>query len=221
MKYPWPDLKFWETGECQVVMERLSDLRKARKVHNPSRENLFRALQLTPFDKVKVVICGQDPYPDSRYATGLAFSIPPECKDWPPTLTNLLKEYSSDLFLPEPGTGDLSKWAAEGVLLWNVIPSCLAGASMSHEWNEWADLTVEILKKLSDKPQKDVVFCFLGGVARGYVTYVDDQNDIIQCSHPSPRGSLKAKDPFIGSRIFSTINDKLVAQGVSPINWRL
>lgn len=217
----WDDMVFWNSGEHQVVQEHLNDLRKARKVFNPSQENLYAALDAVPFDKVKVAIIGQDPYPDHHLSTGIAFDIPSGVKIFPPTLENLFREYCDDLQHPFPKSGSLKKWCDEGVLLWNVIPSCEAGKPKSHYgWIEWGFLNREIFRNLSER---GIVFAFLGGVAREYVKFVDDKtNVILETSHPSPRGNLNSRVPFLGSRLFSTINDKLVnTMNMTAINWKL
>jgi len=216
----WEDMRYWETGEWQVVEERLRDITKARKTYNPGKKNLFKALDLTPFSDCRVMFVGQDPYPDSAYATGLAFSVPEDTSPLPPTLRTIFDEYESDLHYPRPTTGDLTPWAREGVLLWNAIPSCLAGHSLSHDWDEWRWLTGEIIENLREK---GTVFVFFGSFARGYASLVNtvDNCVTIETAHPSPRASLKAKTPFLGSRLFSRINDGLNTLGSEVINWRL
>lgn len=216
----WEDLSFWESGEFQVIEERLNDLDKAKKIYNPSREEMFDALYETPYETVKVMFCGQDPYPEHSLATGLAFSIPKGTKTLPPTLSRIFDEYESDLHYPRPLSGSLSDWAKEGVLLWNVIPSCLAGHSLSHDWPEWRSITDGIIEKLS---KKGIVFVFLGSRAREHAKLVHDLNNckVIETSHPSPRGNINSKTPFIGSRIFTKTNDALVSIGLEPVNWRL
>jgi uracil-DNA glycosylase len=232
MKIKGWDLDFFNSGEWQVCDERLKDLEKVnRKIHttehnpgdgyNPGRENLFRALRLTPASDVRVAIIGQDPYPTREFATGLAFSIPaavaPEF--FPLTLQIIFKEYCSDLGLPLPSKGNLDGWAERGVLLWNAIPSCGSGKSLSHDWNEWKYLTTEIIRTLS---KRGIVFAFLGQVAKQYAKDVDPRNNqTILTSHPSPRGNNSSKTPFLGSRLFSTINDKLVSNGQAAIDWKL
>ena len=213
----WERLKYWNSGEFQVVEERLADLRKRRIVYNPSKGNLFAALKATPFDTVKVCLVGQDPYPKHEHATGIAFSIPPSVveKDWPPTLVNILKEYCSDLHYPMPVSGDLTKWAKQGVLLWNCIPSCEMGKAGSHDWYEWSLLTQEIVEKLDE--QGPIVFAFLGYIAQEFAKYVQ-KSKVISTSHPSPLG---ARHGFTGSRLFSTINVELCALGKEAIDWRL
>lgn len=231
MRYPW-SLNYWKSGEWQVVNERLHDMERdhghiskrdgGQHRYNPCRRDLFRALSLVPEASVKAVILGQDPYPDARYSTGVAFSIPEdiEAKDFPPTLRTLLQEYSADLDSPIPRHGNLERWCQEGVLLWNVLPSCTQGMSFSHDWDEYSYLTTEILTRLSSTG--GIVFCFLGAVARRYVDCVDTTKNVsLVTSHPSPRGSLTSKTPFTGSKIFSTINRHLVDLGQNPIDWEL
>jgi uracil-DNA glycosylase len=220
MIYPWK-LDYWQTGEWQVCNERLKDMEKSNIRFNPVRRKLFDALRAVPIGEVQVAIIGQDPYPQSGLATGLAFSVNEEVspEDFPPALKVLFKEYCSDLGYASPSHGDLSGWCKQGVLLWNAIPSCRAGASLSHDWHEYSYLTREIVRRLGTK---GVVFAFLGSVAKRYLEYVDlTNNEVILTSHPSPRGIRASKTPFEGSRLFTTINDKLISQGLSPINWKL
>ena len=221
MKLPWEHLKFWNSGEWQVCDERLKDMEKAGLTYNPARKDLFRALRTCPEGMVQVCIIGQDPYPQSAFATGIPFSIPAGMgpNAFPPTLNTIFKEYTSDLGYPFPDTGDLSGWASQGVLLWNAIPTCKSGQSLSHDWEEWSWLTKEIVERLSEKGS---VFAFLGAVAKRFLKYVDlTRNEVILTSHPSPRAGRFSRTPFEGSRLFSTINDKLISQGLKPINWRL
>jgi uracil-DNA glycosylase len=222
MIYPWK-LDFWQSGEWQVINERLKGFDKAGVVYNPKRAALFRALSLTSLEQTKVVVLGQDPYPDPKFATGLSFSIPRGIgqDSFPPTLRTLFKEYCSDLHYSFPSHGDLTIWATQGVLLWNAIPSCRAGKSLSHDWpgNEWCFLTKEIIERCS---RKGIVFALLGTVAKRYLEFIDlSNNEVIFTSHPSPRGSRNSRTPFEGSRLFSTINDKLHSQGLTAIDWRL
>lgn len=216
---PW-SLDYWKCGEYQVVQERLNDLQQKGVLVNPHSSRRFRALALTPFSDVRVVLLGQDPYPDPKYATGLAFSIPPTEQQYPPTLHNLFKEYQTDLGYPLPIAGDLTPWAVHGVLLWNVIPTCTAYHSLSHDWPEYELLTQEIVSKLSKRAEPPV-FIFLGGRARRFTAYVESGCDVIETSHPSPRASRSSKHPFFGSRIFTTANARLSEAGIETIDWRL
>ncbi len=215
----WGHLDFWKTGEWQVIEERLDDLDKNKKLYNPTRKNVFKALEAVDPDNVRVAIVGQDPYPDPIHATGLAFSIPAHIKGLPLTLQNIFREYSEDLHYPVPTSGSLDRWAEQGVLLWNAIPTVAQHQPLSHNWVEWQLLTEELITKLS---KQKVVMAFLGGVARDFVKFTDhDAKKVIETSHPSPRGNLNSRVPFLGSRLFSTINTKLASQGVPSIDWRL
>lgn len=216
----WDDLDYWRSGEWQVIQENLDALEKEGRTLNPKRENLFRALDESPFEETRVAFYGQDPYPTHSHAHGLSFSVPQTVKTLPPTALAVGQELSHDLGLPAPKHFDLTPWAKQGVLLWNTIPSCEEGRSLSHaDWHEWTYLTTEITKKLSDK---GIVFAFLGSRARDYLKFVDDtKNTVILTSHPSPRGSLKSNYPFVGSRLFSRINAALCDKGLGAIDWRL
>lgn len=225
MSFKWDELNYWKSGEWQVIQERFDDRDKAFKLYNPRRELLFAALDATPFDKVKVAIYGQDPYPDRNCCSGIAFDIPNgtirEGFQKPPTLDNLFMEYCDDLHYSYPNSTSLLKWTQQGVLLWNVIPSCEWQKSMSHDWPEWAPLTEEITRRLSDEGDK--VFSLMGGVAQRFIKYIKEKDNTIICtSHPVPRASIKSHIPFRGSRIFSHINSALVQDhNGDPIDWKL
>lgn len=212
----WEEMEYWKSSDWITIQERLDAMDARGTRYNPDRSNLFAALDSCDLHSVKVAIIGQDPYPQPEYCTGIAFSIPKGCKFYPPTLENIFKEYSSDLGYPRPETGNLESWCKQGVFLWNAYPTCEAYKSLSHMWPEWATLTMEIVEILSDI---GVVFVFLGNEARKNVLHCKDiaSTDIIELSHPSPRASRASKHPFFGSRLFSTINSKLM----EPINWRL
>lgn len=210
-------LDYWNTGEWQCVKERLDDLDKKKSTYHPGKNKLFEAMNAVKFEDVRVCIIGQDPYTSSELATGLAFSVPKEAKFLPPTLKNILDEYNKDLHYPFPITGDLSPWCSHGVFLWNAIPS-VGSVPLSHNWEEWKLLTQEIVEKLD--ASNNVVFAMLGSIAREFSKYINN-SPVIETSHPSPRGNLNSKVPFIGSRIFTTINAKLVSQGLSAIDWKL
>lgn len=215
----WSELAFWSSEHWTSVQVRLDTMDKDGISYNPKRAHLFAAMDEVPFDDVTVVIVGQDPYPTTKHATGIAFHT--GTADIPPTLANIYQEYVKDLHYPLVTTGDLTKWTSQGVFLWNAIPTCETGKSLSHkDWYEWEHLTREIVQKLSEK--KLVTFVFLGGVARQYVEFVDQENnDVIETSHPSPRASAKSYQPFFGSRIFTRINGSLVSMNRPTIDWRL
>lgn len=217
---PW-GLKFWDSEDWEKVNERLDYLSSVGRSFSPSLGRMFRSLEEMEASRVRVCIVGQDPYPNTQIATGRAFEVPAsvEPKSFPPTLKSIFSEYCSDLSLPYPTMGDLSRWVDQGVLLWNAIPSTNAGESLSHDWREYDCLTIEVLSLLD---RRGVVFAFLGAVPRRYVGYVKSAGSrVIECSHPSPRGSLNSRNPFRGSRLFSTINQKLREIGEEPIDWKL
>jgi len=211
-------LEFWNSGEYQTISERLDDIKKSGLQVCPLKKDMFKVpFRECSYDQVRVVILGQDPYPNPEFATGLAFSLPPNIKsNYPPTWLNLINEYMEDLHYPKPTSGDLTPWANRGVLLWNVIPSCTAYKSMSHaSWTEWDYLNYEIINKLNHK--EHLVIVCLGGRAKEYAKYFNDNFTILTYSHPSPRSILTSKTPFCGSRMFSNINANLK----EPIDWRL
>jgi uracil-DNA glycosylase len=214
----WDELKYWNSGEWQVIEEKLDDLQRKRVPFNPIRKNLFAALDAVPFEDVRVMVIGQDPYPSPSMATGVAFSVPGGTKELPPTLKNIFDEYCKDLHYPYPKSGDLTKWCQQGVLLWNAYPTCEANKPGSHRWTEWEYLTKEIVEKLDAKWEGDsVVFLLLGSIARNYQRYITRCPCIVS-SHPS---ALGARYGFIGCRCFTTINSRLCELGLKPINWRL
>jgi uracil-DNA glycosylase len=221
-KHPWPELKWWDSGERQVVEEKIDDLKRAGTVCNPKSGLLYQALRVVPERAVRVAILGQDPYPAHDMATGVAFSIPKDVgpSRFPHTLKIIFQEYCSDLGLPSPSHGDLSPWVRQGVLLWNVIPSCQSGKPLSNDWDEWRYLTTEIIDRLNEAG--GVVFVCLGNVASSFVGEVDTKrNRVIRTSHPSPRGIRSSKSPFTGSRIYSETNRLLIELGREKIDWRL
>ncbi len=210
----WEELQFWQSLEWQQTQEWIDEMDRQGVKYTPKRENLFSALDATPFNEVRVCILGQDPYPQAGMATGLAFSIPRTEKTFPPTLINIFKEYCEDLHYPFPQHGDLSSWAKQGVLMWNVFATCKTGSPGSHR-THWSPLTLEIIQRLQEK---GIIFVLLGGLARDYLQFIDiDKNTVMSYSHPSPLGASKTKSPFLGSRIFSTINSYLNPS----IDWRL
>lgn len=221
----WDDLQFWDSEEWRTVEERLDEFDRKGIQYNPKREDLFAALDACPFEGCKICILGQDPYPDASFATGIAFSIPADKKEFPPTLINIFKEYAEDLHHPFPRDGDLSPWAKQGVLLWNVVPTCATDKAGSHQkWTEWSFLTQEIVRQLA---HRKILIIALGGIARYYVEHLlaSDESgknvtEVISLAHPSPL-AFRAKAPFHGSRLFSTINAKLTAQKKQAIDWRL
>ncbi|MDE1830348.1 MAG: uracil-DNA glycosylase [Thaumarchaeota archaeon] len=218
----WDDMQFWSSKEWEIVQERLD-----KDIFNPARESIFAAFDATPLDKVKVAILGQDPYPDPRLATGLAFSIPEDIQGFPPTLDTIFKEYCNDLHLPYPSSGDLRPWCSRGVFLYNVIPTCDSYRSLSNDWPEWSVLSREVVETLC---KEGVVIVLLGRKARElrdivnyYEVLTPKENILIELCHPSTRAIANAKTEakFLGSRLFSRANEALVTLGRGTIDWRL
>lgn len=219
----WDQLRWWNSGEKQVIDEKLRDLDKRKVPWCPGSKNIYRVLDLVRPADIRCVLIGQDPYPNPVFATGIAFSIPPELTVYPPTLAMMIKELQADVPGFKIKNGDLTPWTKQGVLLWNAIPTCEVGKSNSHHLPEYEFLTGEILNELSW--YRDVVFVALGSTAREYLKYVFDKpwsnSRCLWTSHPSPRGNMNSQKPFLGSRIFSTINLNLTEMGKQPIDWRL
>lgn len=221
--HPWPELKWWDSGERQAAEEKYDDLIKSGVVCNPEKARLYRALSATPEGEVRVMVIGQDPYPTPGYSTGVAFSIPKDIPrdKFPHTLRIILAEYCLDLGYESPSSGDLSPWTKQGVLLWNSIPCVQSGRPLSCDWPEWGELTGQIIQRVASRG--GVVFVCLGNVAYSHVDGKVDEsrNRVLRTSHPSPRGIRSSRSPFTGSRIFSTTNAKLRELGQAPIDWRL
>ena len=180
---------------------------------NPTYDRIFRAFELRPND-VKVIILGQDPYPNSSHATGLAFSVPQTIHKFPPTLKNILKEYVDDLGFPIPASGDLSPWQNQGVLLLNPILTTEPGKSLAHQKKGWEIFTDAILASLNNRP---IVAILWGNGAKNYENHFNPEL-CIRSVHPSP---LSAYRGFFGSKPFSRANSLLNGAGISPVNWRL
>ena len=180
----------------------------------PHPKNIFRAFELTPFEKVKVVILGQDPYHGAGQAHGLSFSVVEGVRN-PPSLQNIFKEMETDIGA-KPSTGDLSHWAEQGVLLLNATLTVRAGQANSHQGKGWEKFTDAVIKTLSDK-REHLVFILWGNYARSKKPLIDpDKHCIIESPHPSP---LSAHAGFFGSKPFSKTNNYLVSTNQKPIDW--
>lgn len=181
----------------------------------PEKNNIFRALELTPFESVKVVLIGQDPYHGRGQAHGLSFSVNHGIKI-PPSLINIYKEISSDFGCNLPMHGCLENWAKQGILLLNTTLTVREGSPMSHADKGWESLTLKFIRELSENENK-IIFLLLGRHAQQFEKYIDTaKNHIVKTSHPSPLGAYKG---FIGSKVFAKINDLLVLEEKTPINW--
>lgn len=182
----------------------------------PRNSLLFNAFNLTPFDKVKVVILGQDPYHGPGQAMGLSFAVPKGVKI-PPSLKNIYKEIKDDLGIDEPNHGDLSPWAMQGVLLLNSTLSVSAGRPNSHSGFGWQRFSDAVIANLSQKRQ-NLVFMLWGNFAKSKVSLIDSTRHLILTApHPSPL----ARGGFFGCRHFSRCNKYLKANGIEPIEWDL
>ncbi len=181
----------------------------------PAGENVLRAFR-TPLDAVRVLIVGQDPYPTPGHAVGLSFSVAPEVRPLPKSLANIFTEYVDDLGLPYPSTGDLSPWAAKGVMLLNRVLTVQPGAPASHRGKGWEQVTEAAIAALATRGGP-LVAVLWGRDAQGLAPMLGDVPQVASV-HPSP---LSASRGFFGSRPFSRANAALTAQGGEPVDWRL
>ena len=182
----------------------------------PPGRQIFRAFDLTPMDKVKVVILGQDPYHGLGQAHGLSFSVPAGVPA-PPSLKNIFKEIESDLGVKMSGCPDLEAWAQQGVLLLNAVLTVRSGEAASHSRIGWQEFTDAVIKCISDRCE-GVVFMLWGNFARAKSALIDgSRHCVLEAAHPSPL----ARGAFFGCRHFSRANDYLKASGRIPIDWQL
>ena len=199
--------------------ELVSFLKKERSAYGdgifPPKGLTFRAFEACPFDKVKVVILGQDPYPTRGHAHGLCFSVNRDVSPLPKSLKNIFKELASDLQLPERQLGDLNDWAEQGVLLLNAVLTVREGKTDSHAKKGWEQFTDAVISSL--KNQKGIVYILWGSKAQKKAGQIDqEQNFIIKSPHPSPLSSYRG---FFGSKPFSKTNEYLEEVGKKPIVW--
>lgn len=188
----------------------------AGKVIFPPGSQIFRAFDLTPLDKVKVVILGQDPYHGPGQAMGLSFSVPRNVPA-PPSLKNIFKEIESDTGLSMSGSPDLEPWARQGVLLLNAILTVRCGEAASHSRVGWQEFTDAVIRTISERCE-GVVFLLWGNFARTKRELIDESRHyVLEAAHPSPL----ARGAFFGCRHFSKTNDLLVKQGKTAIDWQL
>ncbi len=190
---------------------------KQRHVIYPQGPQIFSAFNLTPFEKVSVVLLGQDPYHGPGQAHGLCFSVPRGIAP-PPSLINIFKELKSDLGIPFPGHGNLTGWARQGVLLLNATLTVRANQAGSHQKKGWETFTDKVIETLSMK-RKKLVFLLWGNYAQQKSALIDSGKHLILKSvHPSP---LAASRGFFGCRHFSRTNEYLEKNGKEPIDWNL
>jgi uracil-DNA glycosylase len=193
----------------------VADERRKHQVF-PPEEQVFHALARTPFEKVRVVILGQDPYHGEGQAHGLAFSVPRGVPK-PPSLLNMHKELASDLGIEIPSHGNLEAWADQGVLLLNTVLTVREGEAGSHAGKGWERITDAVIEALVARPSP-VVFVLWGTFAQKKAKLVQPPHVVIKGVHPSP---LSAYRGFFGSKVYSAINHALEGLGQPPIDWRV
>lgn len=182
----------------------------------PKGNQIFRAFDACPFDEVKVVILGQDPYPTRGHAHGLCFSCDASVRPLPKSLQNIFKELEDDLGVKAPQNGDLNFWAEQGVLLLNSLLTVREGQPLSQANQGWEQFTDEVIRKI-DSELENVVFVLWGSPAQKKGAFVNEQKHLVlRAPHPSPLSSYRG---FFGSKPFSKINAHLIEKGKAPINW--
>ncbi|MGQ0716856.1 MAG: uracil-DNA glycosylase [Pseudonocardiales bacterium] len=182
----------------------------------PSGANILRAFT-QPFDQVRVLIVGQDPYPTPGHAVGLSFSVQPDVRPLPRSLANIFREYSDDLGLPAPSNGDLSPWAERGVLLLNRVLTVEPGRPGSHRGKGWEQVTEQAIRALVERPAQPLV-AILWGRDAGTLRPMLSDVPCIESAHPSP---MSADRGFFGSRPFTRANAHLADLGSDPVDWTL
>ena len=205
----------------EPYMRELSTFLKAEKKEGkeifPIGSEILSAFNLTPFEKVKVVILGQDPYHGRGQAHGLSFSVK-EGVHPPPSLENIFKELKTDIALPRPKSGSLEKWAREGVLLLNTVLTVEKSKPASHQGKGWEIFTDKVLSLLNEETS-NLVYILWGKKAQEKGTFLNgNTNLIIKSAHPSP---YSAASGFFDSKPFSKTNEYLISNNISPINWEL
>ena len=198
------------------IKKSILNYKKSGKIIYPKNNEIFNAINLTNFEKTKVIILGQDPYHGPGQAHGLSFSVKDGIKP-PPSLINIFKEIESDLSIKvEKENGNLTRWAKQGVLLLNSLLTVEKGKPLSHKEIGWETLTDKIIEVLNQN-KRGLVFILWGSHARSKKYLISqNKNLIIESSHPSP---LSAHRGFIGSKPFSRTNKYLVKNNMNPINW--
>jgi uracil-DNA glycosylase len=183
----------------------------------PAGENVLRAFSF-PFDEVRVLIVGQDPYPTPGHAMGLSFSVAPDVRPLPRSLDNIFKEYATDLQQPRPSTGDLTTWSQRGVMMLNRVLTVRPGAPASHRGKGWETVTECAIRALVARPQPLVAVLWGRDAATLKPMLTGGRCATIESVHPSP---LSASRGFFGSRPFSRANELLTQLGSEQIDWRL
>lgn len=204
----------WQQPYFKQLVNFIHDEYSHYQIFPPGRE-IFAAFNATPFDKVKVVILGQDPYHDLGQANGLCFSVR-DGIPFPPSLVNIFKEIHDDLGKPMPASGDLTRWARQGVLLLNSTLTVRAHCAGSHQNRGWEEFTDHVITHLAMR-REHLVFILWGAYAIKKGAFIDRTRHLVLTSpHPSP---LSAHRGFFGNKHFSRANEYLVANGIEPIDW--
>jgi len=191
------------------------EISEGKQIYPPGK-CIFNAFEKTPFDKVKVVILGQDPYHGLGQAHGLSFSVPQGIKQ-PPSLVNIFKEIKNDLNIDPPSHGNLEQWAEQGVFLLNAILTVRNGEPASHSQAGWADFTDKVIKSISEH-KSGVVFLLWGNFAKQKKALIDtSKHFVLESAHPSPFSATK----FFGCKHFSETNKILKEQGLQEIDWQI
>jgi uracil-DNA glycosylase len=195
----------------------LDEERRSGHTILPAREDVFHALRAAPYENVRVLLLGQDPYPTPGHAHGLCFSVRPGVRPLPGSLRNIYKELYADVGATPPGHGFLDAWARQGILMLNTVLTVRAGEANSHQKRGWETFTDRILEVLNAKPAR-VVFVLWGRQAQMKRALIAaPQHRVVEAAHPSP---LSARF-FLGSRCFSAVNAHLVDAALPPIMWQL
>jgi len=213
----WIDvIPFFETEKFTKIASLIKQEKLKGKIVLPSSENILKAFSLTPPNNVKVVILGQDPYPNAQHAMGLAFSVPKGTKPIPPSLKNIFHEVCDDFDINHYQNPDLTRWAKQGVLLLNTSLTVIAGQPGSHCDIGWGALTNQVIRFLNEQ-RNNIVFILWGSHAQQKKMYINADNHLVLTSpHPSP---LSAHRGFFGSRPFSQTNEYLFKHNIEPIFW--
>ncbi|MFO1241331.1 MAG: uracil-DNA glycosylase [Sphingomonadaceae bacterium] len=212
-----PLLPEFESAYMAALRAFLVAEKKSGKRVFPKGSEWFRALDLTPLDKVRVVILGQDPYHGEGQAHGLCFSVQPGVRP-PPSLVNIYKEIESDLGIRPPAHGFLEHWAQQGVLLLNSVLTVEQGQPASHQGKGWERFTDAVVRLVNAR-ETPVVFMLWGNYAQRKAEFVDAQKHLmLKAAHPSP---FSAHNGFLGCRHFSKANVFLESKGLAPIDWAL
>lgn len=199
----------------QQLRQFLQQQKELGKIIFPKGNEYFNAFNLTPFEQVKVVILGQDPYHGPNQAHGLCFSVQPGVA-LPPSLLNIFKELQRDLHIPMPNHGNLTHWAEQGVLLLNAVLTVEQGKAAAHQGKGWEQFTDAVIRELNDH-REGIVFMLWGSYAQKKGQFIDRKKHcVLQAPHPSP---LSAHRGFLGCGHFSKANDYLEKRGLEPIDW--